>query len=145
MIRWPGVTRAGTVLDQPIITMDFFATVLSAAGVPPDPTLPADGHDLTPLLRGETLPERPLFWHYPHYSNQGGSPGAAIRKGDWKLIEWFEGRTELYNLADDPGEKTNLADRDPDRVRAMRAELAAWQTQTGAKFPTPRNADRKAP
>ena len=70
------------------------------------PDSPTDGRSLLPLFRGETVPERPLFWHYPHYGNQGGAPGAAIRRGDWKLIEWFEDqRVELFNLAADLGEK----------------------------------------
>lgn len=91
-----------------------------------------------PLLKGGALAERALFWHYPHYGNQGGAPSAAVRRGDWKLIEWQEnGRVELFNLAQDIGEQTNLAEKEPQRVAGLRAELAAWQKQVGAKFPTP--------
>jgi arylsulfatase A-like enzyme len=97
-----------------------------------------DGVSLLPLFRGGTLPERALFWHYPHYGNQGGAPGAAIRRGSWKLIEWFEDqRAELFDLERDPGEQTDLANRDPQRAAALRAELKAWQKTVAAQFPTP--------
>jgi arylsulfatase A-like enzyme len=97
-----------------------------------------DGASLRPLLEGKgDLPERALAWHYPHYGNQGGAPGAAIRRGDWKLIHWFEDdRKELYNLRDDLSETKNLADNEPERVKAMSAELRAWQKDVGALMPT---------
>ncbi len=95
-----------------------------------------DGVSLVPLLKGENLPERSLFWHYPHYGNQGGAPGAAIRRGDWKLIEWMEdGRMELYNLANDLSEQHNLAAQEPERVQELTRQLRAWQTEVGAKSP----------
>jgi len=98
----------------------------------------AGGVSLLPLLKGESLPERPLFWHYPHYGNQGGAPAAAIRRGDWKLIEWFEDNClELLNLAADLGEQTNLAAQEPQRVEKLRDELHAWQKSVGAKLPIP--------
>jgi hypothetical protein len=78
-----------------------------------------------------------LFWHYPHYGNQGGAPAAAIRRGPWKLIQWFEDdRVELFNLAADLAETNDLAAREPARVQALRTELAAWQRTVGARFPT---------
>ena len=90
------------------------------------------------MLSGGATPERALFWHYPHYGNQGGAPGAAVRRGDWKLIEWFEdGRDELFNLAADLGEQTDLSAQEPDRVTQLHDELQAWQIQVGAQFPTP--------
>jgi arylsulfatase A-like enzyme len=83
------------------------------------------------------LPERSLCWHYPHYGNQGGAPGAAIRRGDWKLIHWFENdRLELFNLRTDIGETTNLADKEPQLVQSLRAELQVWQKEVGALMPT---------
>jgi len=136
LVRWPGKVKPGTVVDTPVTSPDFMPTLLAAAGV--KATAAFDGVNFLPLFAGQPLPERALFWHYPHYGNQGGAPGAAIRRGDWKLIEWFEeGRIELFNLANDPGEKSDLAGREPERVKALQAELHAWQKDVGAKFPAP--------
>jgi arylsulfatase A-like enzyme len=155
LVRWPGVSRPGSVVSTPVSSPDFFPTFLEAAGVAPASGQVLDGRSLAPALRGELEPERPLFWHYPHYGNQGGAPAAAVRRGDWKLIEWQEdNRVELFNLAADLGEKTDLAAREPARVDRLRAELHAWQRDVGAKFPIPnptydsakpsgRRADRK--
>ncbi len=142
IVRWPARIAAGKVIDAPVSSPDFFPTFLAAAGVALPPDHPRDGVDLLPLLTaGRALPERALFWHYPHYGNQGGAPGASVRRGDWKLIEWFEdGTLELFNLRLDPGEQKNLAAAEPARVQALRAELQAWQKDVGAKFPTPNSA-----
>ena len=130
--------KAGSVIDTPVSSPDFFPTLLEAAGAKSQPGQTLDGTSLVPLLKGGTLPERALFWHYPHYGNQGGAPSSAVRRGDWKLVEWAEdNRAELFNLAQDIGEQTNLADKEPQRVSSLRAELAAWQKQVGAKFPSP--------
>lgn len=138
LVRWPGVVKPGSVVNAPVSSPDFFPTLLEAANVKPQPGQVLDGVSLMSLLKGGTLPERALFWHYPHYGNQGGAPGAAIRRGDWKLIEWQEDqRVELFNLANDLGEKQDLAVREPQRVAQLRDELHAWQKQIGAKFPTP--------
>jgi arylsulfatase A-like enzyme len=100
-----------------------------------------DGVSLMPLFRGNALPERPLFWHYPHYGNQGGAPGAAIRRGPWKLIHWMEDdRAELFDLSKDLGERSNLAEKEPQRAAQLRAELMDWQKQVGAKAATPNPA-----
>ena len=146
IVRWPGVARPGSVVTTPVSSPDFFPTFLAAAGVAA-PAGPADGRSLVPVLRGETLTERALFWHYPHYGNQGGAPAAAVRRGEWKLITWFEdGREELFNLAGDLGEQRDLAAREPARVAALRTELRAWQQDVGAKFPVPNPAyDPAAP
>ena len=136
--RWPGVIAPGGVIDTPVCSPDFFPTLLDAAGAKPQPGQVLDGTSLVPLFKGGTLPARSLFWHYPHYGNQGGAPGAAIRRGDWKLIEWFEdGRAELFNVASDIGETKELGASEPARVAELRAELQAWQKQVGAKFPIP--------
>ena len=147
LVRWPGVVKAGSIINTPVSSPDFFPTLLEVAGAKPSPGQTLDGTSLMPLLKGGTLPERALFWHYPHYGNQGGAPGAAIRRGDWKLIEWQEdGRAELFNLAADLGEQHNLAAKEPQRVAQLRAELAAWQKQVGAKFPAPNpNSDPAKP
>jgi arylsulfatase A-like enzyme len=77
-----------------------------------------------------------IYWHYPHYGNQGGTPGGIIREGDWKLIEFYEdSHVELYNLASDISEQADLAEADPDRAEAMRAKLALWRAQVGAIMP----------
>lgn len=136
IVRWPGVVKPGTVVSTPVSSPDFFPTLLEAAGAKPQPGQILDGTSVLPVLKGGTLPERPLFWHYPHYGNQGGAPAAAVRSGDWKLIEWLEdGRTELFNLAQDIGEQTDLAEKEPQRAARLREELHAWQKQVGAKYP----------
>ena len=136
-ILWPGVTR-GTTTDVPAIGMDFYPTILEIAGVPALPEQHLDGVSLVPVLRGGTLPERPLCWHYPHYGNQGGEPSAIIRKGEWKLIHYFEDdRAELYHVNRDLGERENLVADEPARASAMLEELKAWQQSVGARFPTP--------
>jgi arylsulfatase A-like enzyme len=138
IVRWPGVTKPGSVIATPVSSPDFFPTFLEAAGAKPAPGQVLDGRSLVGVLKGGALPERALFWHYPHYGNQGGAPAAAVRRGDWKLIEWQEdNRVELFNLAQDLGEKTDLAAREPARVAKLRDELHAWQKQVGAKFPIP--------
>jgi arylsulfatase A-like enzyme len=137
LVRWPGVIKPGTVMSTPVSSPDFFPTLLEVAGARPQPGQILDGVSLVPLFKGGTLAERALFWHYPHYGNQGGAPGAAIRRGDWKLIEWFEGqRVEMFNVAADIGEQNDLAQKDPARADALRAELHAWQRTVGARFPT---------
>ena len=141
LIRWPGVTKPASVISTPVSSPDFFPTLLAAAGAQPAPGQIVDGASLVSILKGARVSERSLYWHYPHYGNQGGAPGAAIRRGDWKLIEWFEGpRVELFDLAHDLGEREDLADREPLRVEQLRTDLHAWMKDVGAKLPTP-NAD----
>ena len=98
-----------------------------------------DGADLKPLLSGKgALQRENLFWHYPHYSNQGGFPSGAIRNGPWKLIERYEdGTVHLFNLDEDIGEKTDVAKEHPERVAAMRGDLHKWYTEVDAKFLQP--------
>ena len=137
LVRLPGATlRPGTTSDVPVMSTDLFATALDYAGVKVPAGLTIDGLSLAPLLRGGAAPARDaLYWHYPHYGNQGGFPGGAIRMGDWKLVENYEdGAVELYNLREDIGEKRDLAAAQPARVTAMRAKLHAWYREVGAKF-----------
>jgi arylsulfatase A-like enzyme len=121
-----------------VISVDFYPTLLELAGQSPAPPTRVDGVSIVPLLKGQSLARAaPLFWHYPHYGNQGGAPGGVIRQGDWKLVEWYEdGSLELYNLRDDPSEKQNLAAAMPDRVGPLRQQLAAWRSEVGAVMPT---------
>jgi arylsulfatase A-like enzyme len=137
LVRWPGHTRPGSVCDTPVISTDFYPTLLAMAGLPPRPRQHLDGVNLVPLLeRTGTPAPRPFFWHYPHYGNQGGAPGGAVRVGDDKLIEFYEDmRVELYNVHDDPGEQHNLAAEMPRKVATLREQLHAWRAATGAKMP----------
>src|SRR5207247_472637 len=98
LVRWPGVVAAGSTCETPIVLTDLFPTLLEAAGIDPMKTVgPLDGVNIMTLLRGESLPPRTLYWHFPNYTNQGGRPAGAIREGDWKLVEHFEdGGTELF-------------------------------------------------
>jgi arylsulfatase A-like enzyme len=98
-----------------------------------------DGVSLLPLLTGKGALEREaVYWHYPHYGNQGGTPGSSVRAGDWKLVEFFEdGRLELYNLREDVGETHNLAAEQPERTERLAAMLAAWRQSVEAKIPQP--------
>lgn len=140
LIRWPGVTKPGSVCDVPVTSTDFYPTILEMAGLPGKPKQHLDGISLVPVLKGGGCLERDaIYWHYPHYSNQGGMPGAAIRQGDWKLIERFEdGRVHLYHLKNDLGEKNDLASKYPDRVSCMRKKLHQFYKKTDAKFLRPK-------
>jgi arylsulfatase A-like enzyme len=133
IVKWPGVTEPGSTNSTPVMSTDFFTTFVKAAGGEIKGTV--DGVDLMPIMTGGLLDREALYWHYPHYSNQGGFPSGAIRAGDWKLIERYEdGRVHLYNLKDDIGELNDVAGANADRVKAMRAKLHAWYKETDAKF-----------
>ena len=133
IVRAPGVTKAGTVSKELICSIDLFPTLAASADISLDHEI--DGVDLLPALKGESLDKRSLYWHYPHYSNQGGIPGGAIREGDLKLVERYEdGRVHLYNLKDDIGEQTDLAEKHPEQVKEMRERLHAWYKKVDAKF-----------
>jgi arylsulfatase A-like enzyme len=139
IVKWPGVARPGSTSSVPVISTDFYPTILEMAGLPPRPEQHVDGLSMVPLLRQIGLPaERALYWHYPHYGNQGGSPGSAVRSGDWKLIEFLEDRRlELYNLKDDLGEQRNLAARLPARSAELYKQLKSWRAAVGARMPSP--------
>ena len=132
LVHSPGQTEAALV-DTPVCTIDLLPTACAAAGV--ESRAEIDGVDLAPLLGGGEIAGRDLYWHYPHYPNQGSFPAGAVRRGDWKLIERYEdGRVHLYNLADDIGEQTDLAASEPERVAAMRDRLHAWYGEVDANF-----------
>ncbi len=137
IIRWPSVTKAGTQSHQVVTSTDYFPTIAAAAGIQ-SPN--HDGVDLSKVLQNKgALANRPIFWHYPHYGNQGGSPGSAIRKGHWKLIEFYEdNRVELYNLKDDIGEQNNLADSHPRRRDKLLTQLRGWRDDMNARYPSPK-------
>ncbi|MCC7491928.1 MAG: sulfatase [Fimbriimonadaceae bacterium] len=139
IVRWPGQVRAGSVCETPVTSPDFYPTFLEAAGRPLRPAQHCDGESLLPLWR-ETggLAREAIFWHYPHYGNQGGTPGCAVRCGDWKLLEFFEdGRRELYNLRQDIAESADRAAAEPARTAELAARLATWREGIEALLPTP--------
>jgi len=140
IVRWPEVVPPGSTSSEPVISTDFYPTILEMAGLPSRPEQHVDGLSLVPLLKGakKSLGRDALFWHYPHYSNQGGTPGGAIRMGDLKLIEFYDDdRCELYDLSRDIGEKDNLIEADPELTIQLRERLTEWRESVGAKMPTP--------
>jgi arylsulfatase A-like enzyme len=136
LIKWPGAAKPGSTCDVPVVSTDFYPTMLEMAALPAMPEQNKDGVSLVPLLKQNgSIKRDAIYWHYPHYANQGGFPGSAIREGDYKLLERFEdGRVHLYNLADDIGERNDLAAMMPDRVAHMRQDLHAWYKEVDAKF-----------
>lgn len=138
IVKWPGKVAAGSTSDTPVIGMDFFPTMLTMANLSPKPDSHLDGVDLTPILTGQkdSLDRDTLYWHYPHYHKT--MPYGAIRKGDFKLIEFFEdGTLELYDLRNDATETTNLVESRPEKADRLLAEMKAWRTSVGAQMPTP--------
>lgn len=138
IFRYPGITRPGSRSSQPICSIDLFPTLAAIAGIEFDHEV--DGIDIRPALNGGALHRKSLFWHYPHYSNQGGFPGGAIRESDFKLVERYEdGRVQLFNLKDDIGESNDLASEMPEQVNQMRKQLHAWYQSVGARFLEPKD------
>lgn len=151
IVRWPGKTQAGRVCDVPIIGLDFYPTILEMAGVTKPAGHALDGESLVPLLKGAgELPREAIFWHFPAYLepyNEGQwpwrtTPAGAVRKGDWKLIEFFEdGRTELYNLRNDVSEKNDLAAERPEKAEELHRLLIEWRRCLRAPVPTTPNPE----
>jgi len=142
IMRWKGVVPAGLVNATPVTSPDFYPTLLEAAGLPPRPLQHLDGRSFyRSLVTGKRAVRTPLYWHYPHYGNQGGAPSAAILDGDWKLIEWFEdGKLELFDLSSDPEERVNRAELQARRARQLRKKLRSWQTEVNARWSNPNPA-----
>jgi arylsulfatase A-like enzyme len=139
IVRWPGVVEAGSQCSVPVTSTDFYPTMLQAAGLDLIPEQHCDGVSLLPLLKGaDSLERDAIFWHYPHYGNQGGTPGSSVRTGDHKLIEFFEdGHIELYNLREDIGEERDLADSEPQVAQQLQDMLVRWREKVQAKIPEP--------
>jgi arylsulfatase A-like enzyme len=144
IVKWPGVVKAGSVCEEPVVSTDFYPTMLEMADLPLKPSQHVDGESMVPLFKGTGGQRRKaIYWHYPHYSNQGSTPGGAVRAGDFKLIEFYEdNRVELYNLRADLGEQHDLAAEMPDKAAELRQMLHQWRTEVGAVMPQP-NPDWK--
>lgn len=140
LVRWPGKGRCGTVCDVPVVSTDFYPTVLEMLDLPPPPEQHFDGQSFAPLLEGaRELPREAIYWHFPHYSNHGmQSPGGAVRSGDYKLLEYFENNTiQLFNLRDDPGEQHDLAQKEPEIAARLRRMLHDWRASVSARMMEP--------
>ncbi|UCC97265.1 MAG: sulfatase [Phycisphaerales bacterium] len=153
VVRWPGVVKSGTTCETPIIGVDLFPTILEMTGAPRPAGKLLDGESIVPLLTGaKGLSREAIFWHFPAYL-QGKAegardprfrtrPGAAVRAGDWKLIEYFEdGVLELYNLKDDIGEQKNLAEALPEKAKELHRLMLTWRRKVNAPVPTELNPD----
>ncbi len=142
-MRWPGVIAPGSTSSTPITQVDFLPTFAELAGIRWNVDQPVDGTSFASLLKGERIPalaDRAIFWHFPLYVSNRGVPSSAIRKGDWKLIEFFEDKQlELYNIPSDPGESSNRAASMPDKARELHEELIAWRNATNAPVPQQSN------
>jgi arylsulfatase A-like enzyme len=139
IIYVPWSNSNGKTIDYPVTGADFFPTILDYAHLNLLPTQHQDGISLKPIMDNGAIPkERTLYWHYPHYGNQGGDPSSMIRKGDWKLIHYYEdGKNELYNLKKDPSEKNNLVDVHAQLSIDLYHDLKKWLESVDAKYPVP--------
>lgn len=143
-ISYPAIVRKNTHTQVVTTSPDLYPTLLEMADLPLQPQQHVDGISLLPALSEKKMKDRPVFWHYPHYGNQGGTPGSSVRYGKWKLIEFFEDmHTELYDLESDPSEARNLADINPDKRDELRQMLHSWRESICAKIPK-KNPDWKA-
>ncbi len=146
IIKWPGHSKPSTVCETPIMTIDYFPTLLKAAGAKGE--LSADGRNLLPILQEPSKSlERDLFWHYPHYHAGGDSPYSAIRSGQYRLIEFHEDKSiALYHLSNDLGEQHDLADELPDQALALQRKLHQWLKSVSAQSmqPNPNHDASKA-
>lgn len=136
-IKVPWLNSDGVENDLPVIGTDFYPTILDYANIELIPGQHMDGISLRPLLEGKDLKaDRPLYWHYPHYGNQGGQPSSIIRKGDWKLIHyWEDGREELFHLPSDIAEQNNVLDDNQQLATDLGNQLKDWLREVGAKTP----------
>jgi len=140
IVRWPGQVEAGAISAEPVISMDFFPTILEIAGLDPTPGVPLDGMSLLPLLSQSGSFEREaIYFHYPNYAFHGENRlGGAIREGDYKLIEFYDdGSVELYDVVNDIGEEHNLSEEMPGKASSMKNKLDRWLVSSGAKMPRP--------
>lgn len=137
IVKWPGVIKPGSVCSAPVISVDFLPTICEMASASRNHEI--DGISIVPLLkRSGGINRDAIYWHYPHFSNQGGKPGGAVRAGDFKLIEGYEdGTLELYNLKEDMSERHNLAVALPEKARELLNMLVQWRRSVNANMPIP--------
>jgi arylsulfatase A len=136
IVRWPGHVPAGRVVETPVINTSWFGTLFDLAGLKTRSRF--DAPSFAPALLGKRHSANRMFWHFPHYTNQGSRPAGAMRDGDWKFIEHYDrGEPELYNIANDPAETRNLASQHAARAKKMRAQLYAWIKAVNAQTNTP--------
>lgn len=140
-ITYAHAIAADTHCGYPVTSTDLYPTILSLSGLPLQTDQHVDGVNLSPLFEGKQLPERPIFWHYPHYGNQGGVPSSAVRKGKWKLIEYLDDfHIELYDLDDDIAEVNDLSLSHPAMAKELTRLLHDWREGLHATLPV-RNLD----
>lgn len=134
IIAGPEIAEPGRSVNVPATSMDYFNTILSLAGIQHEKN---DGESLLPvLIENKKLQRDELFWHFPHYHGSAWKPGSAIRKGDWKLVVYYESeKTELFNLVEDPGEKNNVAEQNSCKVAELKSILNWKLAETNARFP----------
>lgn len=136
IVKWPGHSKAGSVVDEPVMSTDFYPTILELIGEKGETP---DGQSFITALRGEPFERAPIFWHFPHYSNHGmQSPGGAVRDGDFKLLEYFEnGTVQLFNLVDDIGEQNDLSEIEVEKTKQLKEKLHQWRKDVDAKMMKP--------
>jgi uncharacterized sulfatase len=145
IVRWPGVTKPGSICSEPVISVDFLPTFADILGLENKMPNSIDGVSLLPLLtQREAFSRQAIYWHYPHYHSAGIGPCGAVRSGNYKLIEWFDeticgpdNKFELYNLKEDIGEQNNLARQMPEKLDELRKMLSNWRDKVGAQMLTP--------
>ncbi|HLN56641.1 MAG TPA: sulfatase [Bacteroidales bacterium] len=134
IIRYPGKVKPGSEIHTPVCSIDFLPTIAEITGSHAEST-ESDGVSFVKLFRKDNMPERPLFWHYPHYSNQGVEPGSAVRLGKYKLIDNFElERQELYDLQADPSETKDISSSNPEKTKELYDMLKKWREENHAKM-----------
>ncbi|WP_298763485.1 sulfatase [uncultured Polaribacter sp.] len=136
-MKVPWLKNKVNALDFPVISTDFYPTLLDLANIPLQPEQHKDGISLKPLLEGKEIDNnRPLFWHYPHYGNQGGEPSSIIQQNGWKLIHyWEDNRQELYRLPSTEHDKLNVSQKHPTIVKQLSSTLFSWLKEVNAKYP----------
>jgi arylsulfatase A-like enzyme len=138
IVRAPGVSKPGSRSAAPVTSTDVYPTILDLCGIKAMPAQHPDGVSIVPALKTGELERDTIYWHYPHYHGSTWAPGAALRAGKWKLIEFYEtGDVELYDLSNDLGEQQDLSKTNPEKKAELLARLHAWQKEVGAKMPTP--------